>query len=105
MPDEPGADEKEQELLNWLRLIRSERKEGIKMLATKTPEMGMAVERLKLLSADERTRLLYEARELAVMDEIARTEVAVAKGKAAGRAEGKIVLLSNCVLDNKAFNA
>jgi hypothetical protein len=33
------VDSKEEELLNWLRLIRSERKEEIEMLATKTPEM------------------------------------------------------------------
>jgi predicted transposase/invertase (TIGR01784 family) len=39
--------------------------------------MDLAVRRLKQLSADERTRMLYEARELAVMDEMARTRAAV----------------------------
>jgi hypothetical protein len=33
------------------------------MLATKTEEMKMAVGRLKEFSADERTRMLYEAAE------------------------------------------
>jgi hypothetical protein len=40
------------------------------MLATKTEEMKMAVGRLKRLSADERTRMLYEAREMYLMDEV-----------------------------------
>jgi phage-related protein len=43
----------------------------MEMLATKPAEMGMAVGRLKQLSADEATRLRYEARELYLMDEMA----------------------------------
>jgi predicted transposase/invertase (TIGR01784 family) len=89
LPETAGADGKESELLNWLRLIGSEREEEIDMLATKTEEMKMAVGRLKRLSADERTRMLYEARELYLMDEATRREVAVAEGEAKGRAEGE----------------
>jgi hypothetical protein len=67
-----GSDGKEGELLDWLRLIRSESEEEIEMLATKTEEMKMTVGRLKRLSVDERARMLYEARELYLMDEAAR---------------------------------
>ncbi|MDR3279812.1 MAG: PD-(D/E)XK nuclease family transposase, partial [Synergistaceae bacterium] len=84
-----GADGKEEELLDWLRLIRSERKEEIEMLATKTPEMKKAVGRLKRLSADEATRMRYEARELYLMDEMARRDKAHADGLAEGEAKGK----------------
>jgi hypothetical protein len=38
------------------------------MLATKTEEMKMTVGRLKQLSEDERTRMLYEARQLYLTD-------------------------------------
>ena len=38
------------------------------MLATRSPQMKKAVGVLKELSADERTRMLYEAREKARMD-------------------------------------
>jgi predicted transposase/invertase (TIGR01784 family) len=89
LPETPGADGKEDELLDWLRLIRSEREDEIEMLAAKTPEMKMAVGRLKQLSADERTRMLYEARELYLMDETARREAAEAKGRAEGEAKGR----------------
>jgi predicted transposase/invertase (TIGR01784 family) len=84
-----GMDDKENELLNWLRLIRSEEKEEIEMLATKTPAMKKAVSRLKVLSADERTRMLYEARELYVMDEMARLEGARDEGLKEGLKEGR----------------
>ncbi|MDR1650402.1 MAG: Rpn family recombination-promoting nuclease/putative transposase, partial [Synergistaceae bacterium] len=58
LPETSGSDVKEGELLDWLRLIRSEREEEIDMLAAKTEEMKMTVGRLKQLSADERTRML-----------------------------------------------
>jgi predicted transposase/invertase (TIGR01784 family) len=64
VPEMSGADMKEGELQDWLRLIRSESEEEIEMLATKTEAMRTTVGRLKELSADERTRLLFEAREL-----------------------------------------
>ncbi|MDR1731569.1 MAG: Rpn family recombination-promoting nuclease/putative transposase, partial [Synergistaceae bacterium] len=73
----------------WLRLIRSEKEEEIEMLATKTPEMEAAVGRLKQLSADERTQMLYEARQLFLMDEQVRRADARAEGRAEGKAEGR----------------
>jgi predicted transposase/invertase (TIGR01784 family) len=89
LPETAESDKKEGELLDWLRLIKSEREEEIEMLAAKTKEMKMAVGRLKQLSADERTRMLYEARQLYLWDEAARREAAVAEGRAEGKAEGR----------------
>jgi predicted transposase/invertase (TIGR01784 family) len=51
--------------------------------------MKMAVGRLRQLSADERTRMLFEERQLYLMDEAARLEAAKAEGLAEGKAEGK----------------
>jgi predicted transposase/invertase (TIGR01784 family) len=59
--------------------------------------MGMAVGRLKQLSADEATRLRYEARELYLMDEMARNEAAFAEGEAKGREEEKTALARNAL--------
>ncbi|GHT01853.1 hypothetical protein AGMMS50276_30820 [Synergistales bacterium] len=89
LPESTSDNSKENELIDWLRLIRSERREEIEMLATKTPEMEMAVGRLKQLSADEKTRMLYESRELYIMDEMARMEGAEARGEARGRTSGR----------------
>jgi predicted transposase/invertase (TIGR01784 family) len=98
LPEASGEDEKESELLDWLRLIRSEREDEIEMLAAKTEEMKMTVGRLKQLSADERTRMLYEARQLYLMDEAARRDTAVAEGRARGRAEGKLEMVRQMLL-------
>jgi predicted transposase/invertase (TIGR01784 family) len=88
LPETPGADDKEDELLNWLRLIRSNKEEEIDMLATKTTEMGHAVARLKQLSSDERARMLYEAREMARMDEDVRRRAAEKQGLQQGLQKG-----------------
>jgi predicted transposase/invertase (TIGR01784 family) len=58
LPENAGADGEDGELLDWLRLIKSESEEEIEMLATKTEEIKMTVDRLKQLSEDERTRIL-----------------------------------------------
>jgi predicted transposase/invertase (TIGR01784 family) len=83
-------DIKEEELLNWLRVIRSEDLEEIEMLATKSPEMKKTVTIIKKLSADERTRLEYEDREKAMRDYLSLTEDSKEEGRIEGRIEGKI---------------
>ena len=87
LPDEPSLGDKEKELLSWLRLIRSEEEEEIEMLATQTAEMGKAVRRLKRISSSEAARMRYEARQLYLMDEMARINAAQAKGRAEGKIE------------------
>jgi predicted transposase/invertase (TIGR01784 family) len=52
---------------------------------------------LKELSADERARLVFEAREKARMDEMARMYGARAEGEAKGKAEMAKILLSKNV--------
>jgi predicted transposase/invertase (TIGR01784 family) len=78
----------------WLSLIGANREEEVKMLATKDPVMEKAVGVLKKLSADERARLIYESREKARRDEMARLYGARNEGEiiglAKGRAEGLI---------------
>jgi predicted transposase/invertase (TIGR01784 family) len=83
LPELPAnpADRKEEELLYWLKLIRTEMKEEADMLATKTPEIGETVARMKKLSSDERTRLIYESREKATRDHMARMSAARAEGE------------------------
>ncbi|MDR1803565.1 MAG: hypothetical protein LBQ94_08155 [Treponema sp.] len=51
------------------------------MLATKSPQLEKAVGVLKELSADERTRMLAEAREKARRDEVSRLNRAKREGR------------------------
>ena len=60
----------------------------------KTPVMKKAVGVLKKLSSDERARLLYESREKARRDELARLHGALAEGEAIGLAKGEVIGLA-----------
>jgi predicted transposase/invertase (TIGR01784 family) len=89
----PDTDEKTRQQILWLKFIRAEEEEEVKMLAVKIPEIQEAYGVLQRLSEDERVRLLYESREKALIDEQARLYGARKEGKeegiVEGRAEGK----------------
>jgi len=61
-------DDDSTELWYWMKFIKSDNEEEIDMLAKRSPQMKKAVGVLKELSADERTRMLYESRERARRD-------------------------------------
>ena len=58
----------ETELLSWMQFINAETEEEFKMAAEKDPYIEKAYESLVHLSADERARLEYEAREKQIRD-------------------------------------
>jgi predicted transposase/invertase (TIGR01784 family) len=72
LPKLPPEADDEDLLLSWLRLFKAQRLEEYDMLATKDPTLKKTVDILKRLSADDKTRLIYEAREKARRDEIAK---------------------------------
>jgi len=71
----PDADSSD--LWYWMKFIKSDDEEVLDMLALRSPQMRKAVGVLKELSADERTRMLYEEREIAWRDEMSRRDGAV----------------------------
>ena len=79
------------ELWYWMRFIKSEDEEELDMLAKRSPQMSKAVGVLKELSADERTRMLYEQREIARRDMVSRMEGAKREGRAEGITEGIVI--------------
>jgi predicted transposase/invertase (TIGR01784 family) len=85
---EAEIDAKTARQILWLRLIKAEGEEEVKMLATKDPEIKAAYGVLKKLSASERVRLLYESREKAIWDEQARLYGATMEGFEKGLKEG-----------------
>ncbi len=60
------------ELWDWLKFIDAETEEELTVVAERSPQMKKAVVRLMELSASERTRMLYEAREKEQRDNRAR---------------------------------
>jgi predicted transposase/invertase (TIGR01784 family) len=84
----PEEDEKAKRRHLWMSLIKAQGEEEVKMLATKSPEIGEAYEVLKKLSGDEEVRFLYESREKAIRDEQARLYGARKEGIKEGKLEG-----------------
>jgi predicted transposase/invertase (TIGR01784 family) len=67
-------------LYDWVRFIAAEDEEELKVIAERNPTVGKAVVRLIELSADEKTRDMYERREKARRDANMRERWAVKKG-------------------------
>jgi predicted transposase/invertase (TIGR01784 family) len=55
-------------LYDWAKFIDAETEEELDMLATRNPEFRQPVVKLRELSADEKTRDLYERRKKAELD-------------------------------------
>ncbi|MDR1481422.1 MAG: Rpn family recombination-promoting nuclease/putative transposase, partial [Synergistaceae bacterium] len=84
----PKEEESDDSLLDWLWLMKAERMEEYEMLAAKNPSIKQTVDILKRLSRDRKARLIYDAREKAMMDERARMRGEYNKGKTEGKEEG-----------------
>ena len=76
------------ELWDWMKFIKFEREEDLSMLAKKNPKIKKTVGILMELSQDERARLLYEEREKARRDDMARYRGAKQEGLEKGLVEG-----------------
>ena len=70
------------DLWYWMKFINADNEEVLEMLAQRSPQMRKAVGILKELSADERTRMLYEEREVARRDMVSRLGGARREGHA-----------------------
>ncbi|MDR1883414.1 MAG: hypothetical protein LBR26_11640 [Prevotella sp.] len=68
--------------------MKAERLEEYEMLATKKPAIQKNVDILKTLSSDQKTQLIYDAREKARMDELSRLRGSYTKGKQEGIKKG-----------------
>jgi predicted transposase/invertase (TIGR01784 family) len=86
LPKLPVEIKKEDLLLFWLMMFKAHRLEEYEMLAAKNPTIGKTVDILKKLSADDKARLAYEAREKARRDEFAR----INEARNSGKIEGKV---------------
>ena len=65
------------EIWNWMKFLSAKRKEDLDMIAEKSPQVKKAVVRLMELSNDERTRMLYESRQMMEWDNKLEKEEAI----------------------------
>jgi predicted transposase/invertase (TIGR01784 family) len=100
LPEVTGRKKPDDRLLDWLRLMKAERLEEYEMLATKSPTLKKTVDILKKLSSDQKTRLIYDAREKARMDEIARMRGSYFQGEQVGIKKGKIEMAQRLLAED-----
>ncbi|GHU80829.1 transposase [Clostridia bacterium] len=85
------------ELWDWMQFLNARQEEEFTMLAERNPQIKKAVGVLMELSADERTRLLYDEREKWRMDEMDLMQGAEKKGRSEGRYEERIGIAKNLI--------
>jgi predicted transposase/invertase (TIGR01784 family) len=95
----PAETDEESLLLYWLRLFKAQRLEEYEMLAAKNPTIGKTVDILKRLSADDKARMAYEAREKVRRDELARINDARNSGKKEGKREAQLEFARNLIAE------
>ena len=88
-------------ILEWLEFIDAKSKEGMEMLAEKNENIKAAYEILQRVSKSKEARMVYDARQAEIMDQLTREKSAKEKGKQEGRQEGrqeeKIVIAKNLI--------
>ena len=85
---ETGKDEDE-EVVDWMMFIGTQSERVIEMLAEKNGNIKKAYDILQIISKDEKARMLYEAREAELKDQVTRMMEAEQKGNLKGKLEGK----------------
>lgn len=84
-------------LLKWLRFLASKSKGEFEMLARNDKEIKDAYEYLQEISADDKKRMEYEAREIWLMDQRTREILAREEGMAKGREEVLLGVIKNAL--------
>ena len=87
-----NQDDIDNKLIPWLLFLKNPKSEVVKMIEERIKELKEAAETLEVLSHDEETRELYEARQKAIHDHISNIEGARKKGREEGRNEEKLEL-------------
>ncbi|MCL2405924.1 MAG: Rpn family recombination-promoting nuclease/putative transposase [Defluviitaleaceae bacterium] len=82
-------------LWEWMKFLKSESKEEFDMIAERNPVINKAVVRLAELSQDERTRMLYESRQMLEWD--------IDIGKQAARQDERYTIARNAIRKNMSI--
>ena len=84
-----GEHQTGEDIVKWMRFFNGKSRKEFEDMAQADIYMGEAYEALKRLSADEKKRLEYEAREKALRDYNCQINCAEKRGREEGRTEGR----------------
>lgn len=88
LPKLPPEQQDETDLLQWMRFLGGKNREDLKRMAEKNSNLQEAYDELDRLSADERKRLEYEARQKAIRDKNMLFKTGVERGRKEGIEQG-----------------
>lgn len=74
-------------VVEWMEFLDAKSKGVIEMLAEKNKDIKKAHDLLQIISNDEKARMLYDAREAELRDQLTRLKSEKDKGRAEGKAE------------------
>lgn len=89
LPKLPEKEQNESGIIRWMRFLGAKSRREFEKMAKEDSYMEEAYEMLKHMSADEKKRLEYEAREKAIRDYHSQMQSAEARGFANGEKWGK----------------
>lgn len=81
LPKLPPEQQNETDLMQWMRFLGGKNREDLKRMAEKNSNLREAYDELDRLSADERKRLEYEARQKAIRDKNILFKTGVERGR------------------------
>ena len=98
-----GEHQTGEDIVKWMRFFNGKSRKEFEDMAQADIYMGEAYEALKRLSADEKKRLEYEAREKALRDYNCQINCAEKRGRREGRAEEIIEMGKEFGLDDEVI--
>jgi predicted transposase/invertase (TIGR01784 family) len=75
-------------VVQWMTFIDGKSKGVMEVLAQKNRDIKSAYDLLQIISQDEKARMIYEARQAEIHDQLTRLHSSHQKGKFEGKAEG-----------------
>ena len=82
-------------VVQWMEFLDAGSKGGMEMLAKKNKDIKKAYDLLQIISKDEKARMLYEAEQAEISDQLTRIKLAEEKGITKGAAEKAIKIAEN----------
>ena len=97
----PEEDKNEAGIIRWMRFLGAKSRKEFEKMAKEDSYMGEAFEALKHMSADEKKRMEYEAREKAIRDYNSQMESAKKEGHTEGREAERIEVARRMLKSHK----
>ena len=92
--------EDDEAVVDWMRFIDAESEGVMEMLAEKNEGIKKAYDVLKIVSKDEKTRMIYDARQAEIMDQSSMLKDAMRKGISEGEMKKAEEIARNLLLAN-----